>query len=502
MDVFSSLMHGFSVAMTPLNLVYAFVGALVGTLIGVLPGIGPLGAMAILLSYTLSLDPVTAMILFAGIYYGAMYGGSTTSILLNIPGESASVVTAIDGFKMAQKGRAGAALTVSAVGSFVAGTISIIGLMFLASTLADTAIKFGAPEYFAIAIVGLIVLSRLQGGSLLKSLMMVVAGLMISTVGTDMLSGRLRFTFGQVELGQGIDFLPVAMGLFGVSEVLSALEEKAKEAEIFKVRFRDMFPTVTEWKRSFWPIIRGSFLGFGIGLLPGPSPVISTFASYAVEKKLSKHPEEFGEGAIEAVAGPEAANNAAVGGAYVPLMALGIPFTPAMAVVLGALMMHGITPGPMMMVQSPDLFWGVIASMYIGNFMLLILNLPLVGLFTSILKIPQNLLLPLVLVFCLVGVFSVNTSLLDLWVLVILGLLGYFFRKLDFDVAPLVLALVIGPMLETSLRQSMTIFHGNFFRFFTRPISGTLLWVAVIVLAYPALKKLFIGKGKTMAAAK
>ncbi len=502
MDVITQLMHGFSVALTPMNLVYAFVGALVGTLIGVLPGIGPLGAMAILLSYTLSLNPVTAMILFAGIYYGAMYGGSTTSILLNIPGESASVVTAIDGFKMAQKGRAGAALTVSAVGSFIAGTISIVGLMFLATTLADTALKFGAPEYFAIAIVGLIILSRLQGGSLVKSLMMVAAGLMLSTVGTDQLSGKLRFTFGKIELGQGIDFLPVAMGLFGIAEVLSALEEKVKEAEIFKVGFRDMFPTLSEWKRSLWPIIRGSFLGFGLGLLPGPSPVISTFASYAMEKKLSKHPEEFGEGAIEAVAGPEAANNAAVGGAYVPLMALGIPFTPAMAMVLGALMLHGVTPGPLMMEQRPDLFWGVIASMYIGNVMLLILNLPLVGLFTSILKIPQNLLLPLVIVFCLVGVFSLNTSFLDLWVLVILGLLGHLLRQLDFDIAPFVLALVIGPMLETNLRQSMTIFHGDFTKFFTRPISGTLLWVAVVILVYPMIKKLFPGKGKVAAEAK
>lgn len=491
MDVFSGILNGFAVALTPLNLLYAFVGAVAGTIVGVLPGLGPLGAMAILLSYTLGMDVTSAMILFAGIYYGAMYGGSTTSILFNIPGESASVVTAIDGYQMARRGRAGAALAVAAVGSFVAGTLSIIGLTFLASALADAAISFGPPEYFAIGFVGLLILSRLAGGSWIKSWIMVLTGLIIATVGTDAVSGTLRFTFGRVELGQGIDFLPVAMGLFGIAEVLSAATEPAENRQLIRVRLRELLPTRQEWRRSWGAILRGSVLGFFMGLLPGPSPVISTFASYMVEKRLSRHPEEFGKGAIEAVAGPESANNAAVGGAYVPLLALGVPFTPAMAVVLGALLLHGITPGPLLMVQRPDIFWGVIASMYIGNLMLLVLNLPFIGLFTSILRVPKNILLPMILLLCLIGVYSVNASILDLWVLIIFGLVGFILRRYKFDVASLVLALVIGPMMEVSFRESMTIARGNLLIFFTRPLSGTLLGIGFLVTVVPALVSLF-----------
>ena len=344
MEVLHQLMMGFQVAATPLNLLWALVGAFVGTIVGVLPGIGPLGSMAILLSFTLNMEATTAMIFFAGIYYGSMYGGSTTSILLNIPGEAASVVTCIDGYKMAQKGRGGAALTISAVGSFAAGTLSIIGLMFAATILADAALKFGPPEFFAIGSVGLLFLVRLSGGSLIKNVIMLLLGLALATIGTDHLYGIPRFTFGISELGQGVEFLPVAMGLFGIAEVMLTALEKDEVGEMIRVRMRDLLPTLVEWKRSFAPILRGSFLGFFIGLLPGPSPVISTFVSYMAEKKASKHPEEFGEGAIEGVAGPESANNAAVGGAYVPLLALGVPFTPAMAVVVGALMLHGITP--------------------------------------------------------------------------------------------------------------------------------------------------------------
>jgi putative tricarboxylic transport membrane protein len=345
-EIIQGLIGGFAAALTPLYLYYALLGAVLGTITGVLPGLGPLGAMAILLSFTLSMDATGAMILFAGIYYGAMYGGSTTSILLNIPGEAASVVTCIDGYKMARKGRAGAALTVAAAGSFIAGTISVVGLTFVALFLSDIALKFGPAEFFAIGVCGLLLLVRLSGGSPLQSFIMILVGMALGTVGVDFLTGAERFTFGNVELGQGIDFLPVAMGIFGIAEVLATVEEKESLTTVLKVRMRELLPTAQEWKRSLPAMLRGSFMGFLIGLVPGPSPVIATFVSYISEKRFSKNPEEFGEGAIEAVAGPEAANNAAVGGAYVPLFALGIPFTPAMAMVLGTLMLHGLTPGP------------------------------------------------------------------------------------------------------------------------------------------------------------
>jgi putative tricarboxylic transport membrane protein len=487
MDVLQHLLLGFHTALTPVNLFYALAGAFVGTIVGVLPGIGPLGSMAILLSFTLNMDATAAMIFFAGIYYGAMYGGSTTSILLNIPGEAASVVTCIDGYKMAQKGRGGAALTIAAVGSFVAGTLSIIGLMFAASALADAALKFGPPEFFAIGLVGLVFLVRLSGGSTNKNLLMMLIGLALGCVGTDHLFGTSRFTFGIDELAQGVEFLPVAMGLFGIAEVMTSARQGDDLGHVIKVKMRDLLPTLKELKRSVGPVLRGSVLGFFIGLLPGPSPVISTFVSYMTEKKLSKKPEEFGEGAIEGVAGPEAANNAAVGGAYVPLMALGVPFTPAMAVVVGALMLHGITPGPMLMVERPELFWGVIASMYIGNFMLLILNLPLVQVFVQILKIPRQLLLPLIVLMCLVGVYSVNSSYIDLYVLALLGIAGYLLREMGYEPAPLVLALVIGPMMETAMRESLILYRGDVARMIFRPIAGSIYLVAAVALLAPVV---------------
>ena len=496
MEVLQQLMMGFATAATPINLLYALAGAFIGTVVGVLPGIGPLGSMAILLSFTLNMDVTTAMIFFAGIYYGAMYGGSTTSILLNIPGEAASVVTCIDGYEMAKKGRAGAALTISALGSFVAGTLSIVGLMFAATALADVALKFGPAEFFAIGLVGLLILVRLSGGSLSKNFVMILLGLAVSTIGTDLLVGVSRFNFGISELGQGVAFLPVAMGLFGIAEVmLNSMEKEGSVAHI-KIRMRDLLPTKVELKRSMAPIFRGSIMGFFIGLLPGPSPVISTFVSYLTEKKLSKHPEEFGKGAIEGVAGPEAANNASVGGAYVPLLALGVPFTPAMAVVVGALMMHGITPGPTMMTQRPELFWGVIASMYIGNVMLLVLNLPLVQLFVKITTIPKGLLLPLIVMLCLVGVYSVNSSFLDLYILAIFAILGYFLRGQGYEPAPLVLALVIGPMMETSLRQGLMISEGGLAGLVFRPIAGTLYAITALIFIGPQIIKLIRGKEK------
>jgi putative tricarboxylic transport membrane protein len=484
MDAFGGLFHGFAVALSPINLFFGFLGAVIGTIIGILPGLGPLGTMALLLSLTYGFDPTAGMILFAGIYFGAMYGGSTTSILLNIPGEAASVITVLEGYKMAKRGRAGAALAVAAVGSFIAGTISILALSFMAPSLAMAALKFGPAEYFTVALVGLMIMSRLQGGNLLKSLMMITVGLALGTVGMETVAGYMRFTFGQQLLAQGIDFLPVAMGLFGISEVLVTAEEPEENVSLQTVKFRELWPTVVEWRRSFWPMIRGSFIGFFTGLVPGPSPVIATMVSYSVERRLDKH-GEFGKGAIEGVAGPEAANNAAVGGAYVPLMALGIPFTPAMAVVMAVLLIHGISPGPTLISEKPDLFWGVIASMYIGNFMLLIFNLPLVGVFANIIKTPLYLLMPIVTLLCLIGVYSINNSILDVWLMIGFGLLGYVMRRLKYDSAPLVLALVLGPMMERSFREAMMISKGDLTVFLTRPISATLLVVGIIVMALP-----------------
>jgi putative tricarboxylic transport membrane protein len=488
-EIGQGLMGGLASAITPLYLYYALLGAVLGTITGILPGLGPLGAMAILLSFTLKMDATAAMILFAGVYYGAMYGGSTTSILLNIPGEAASVVTCIDGYKMAQKGRAGAALTISAVGSFIAGTISIIGLMFVALFLSDIALKFGPAEFFAIGVCGLMFLVRLSGGSTLQAIIMILVGMALGTVGVDPIAGVERFSFGITELGQGVDFLPVAMGIFGIAEVLFSVEEKDPPAVVQKVRFRELLPTREEWRRSVAPIFRGSFLGFFIGLVPGPSPIISSFVSYFTEKKMSKRPEEFGHGAIEGVAGPEAANNAAVGGAYVPLFALGIPFTPAMAMVLGALMLHGLTPGPNLIKDKPDLFWAVIASMYIGNFMLIVLNLPLVNVFVNILRVPQRILMPVIVLICMVGVYSVNASLLDLLLLAVFGFVGYVLRGAGFQIAPLILALVIGPMIENSLRQGLNIAGGNLWTVLSRPISLTLYILTISVFTLPPLIK-------------
>jgi putative tricarboxylic transport membrane protein len=383
MEMWQSLVHGFSIALQPMNMTYALFGCILGTMTGILPGIGPLGAMAILLSFTLYIDATGAMILFAGIYYGSMYGGSTTSILLNIPGENSSIMTCIDGYQMTLKGRGGAALSVAAVGSFVAGTLSILGLMVATSLLGRAALKFGPPEFVAISVCGFVLLMKLSEESLLKSAIMIFAGLAICTVGTDYLTGTLRFTLGIERLIQGIEFLPVAIGLFGLSEVLQTAYSLLDTGTAKKMKFRELLPNVKEWRRSMPPMLRGSVIGFLIGLIPGPAPMISTFVSYITEKKISKHPEEFGRGAIEGVAGPESANNAAVGGAYVPLLALGIPFTPAMAMVLGALLLHNITPGPNMIQEKPDLFWGVIASMYVANFMLLLLNSHEISLSTS-----------------------------------------------------------------------------------------------------------------------
>ena len=481
------LVYGFGVALAPANLLACFVGVLIGTVVGVLPGIGPIGAMALLIPSTFALSPATALIMLAGIYYGAMYGGSTTSILVNVPGEAASVVTTLDGYQMARRGRAGAALTVAAVGSFVAGSLGVVGIVLSASWLADQALRFGPPEYFALSAMGLAILSRLSGGAVLMSLLMVGLGLALGTVGMEPISGVRRFTFGVLQLAQGIELVPVIMGLYGVAEVIVLAEEGLRKADLARVRLRELFPTREEWGRSAMPIARGSAVGFVAGLVPGPAAVLSTFVSYALERRVSKTPERFGHGAIEGVAGPEAANNGATAGAMVPLLSLGIPFAPATAILLGALVIHGVQPGPLLMVQRPEVFWGVVASMYVGNLFLLVLNVPLVGVFVSILRLPQHVLSTLVLLLCLVGAYSLNNSPLDLWVLVGMGIVGWAFRKLAIDPAPLIVALVLGPFMENTLRQTLFMAHGDWRLLVFRPLSLALLLIGVLVLAAPPL---------------
>jgi putative tricarboxylic transport membrane protein len=498
MGPIDGLVYGFGVALTPGNLFACFVGVLVGTLVGMLPGIGPVGAMALLLPSTFALDPATALIMLAGIYYGAMYGGSTTSILVNVPGEAGSVVTLIDGYQMTRKGRAGAALAIAAVGSFVAGSVGVVGIMLAANWLADLAVAFGPPEYFAITLGGLLLLSRLTGGSVVHAFVMVAIGLALGTVGMDTISALRRFTFGSVQLAQGIELVPVIMGLYGVAEVLLLAEVGIKRAQIATVRLRELLPTREEWRQSAAPVARGSIVGFVSGLVPGPAAVLSTFISYTLEKKISRTPERFGQGAIEGVAGPEAANNAATAGAMVPLLSLGIPFSPATAILLGALVIHGLQPGPLMISQRPEVFWGFVASMYIGNFMLLVLNLPLVGLFVSVLRLPQHVLATLVLMLCLVGAFSLSNSYLDLWVLAVFGVFGYGLRKLRVDPSPLVVALVLGPMMEKTLRQALFLVRGDVIDLVARPLTAGILIVTLAAFVGPPLVR-WLRRGRTPA---
>ena len=489
MNPLEGILFGFSVCFQPINLFAVLLGALVGTLIGVLPGIGPVGTIALLLPITLKMKPETGIILLAGIYYGSMYGGSTTSILVNVPGEAASVVTTLDGYQMAKKGRAGAALAVAAVGSFVAGTLGVIGLMFFAPTLATFALRFGSPEFFTIALVGLLVLSRLSGGSLWPNLMVMSFGLALATVGMDTVSSFPRFTMGIYELTQGIELIAVIMGLYGISEVLFVAERAGGLPRVTSVRLKEMFPTAAEWRRAWPAIFRGSGIGFLWGLIPGPSPILSAFTAYNVEKRISKHPEEFGRGAIEGVAGPESANNAATEGAMVPMLSLGIPFTAGTALLLAGLMIQGIQPGPLLIAERPEVFWGIVASLYIGNAALLILNLPLVGLWVSLLRIPQSVLVALILLLTLLGTYSINNSILDLVVLSVMGIAGYIFRKIDLDLSPLVLALVLGPMLETTFRQSLYTSRGNPSIFFQSPICIGMWLIFLAFLILPVLRR-------------
>ena len=465
LESLTSLAYGFNIALQPQNLLYCFIGVTMGTLVGVLPGIGPTATVALLLPATFKLDPISAIIMLSGICYGAMYGGSTTSILLNIPGEASSVVTCLDGYQMARQGRAGPALGISAFGSFIAGTFSILGLVVLAPTLAEFALKFGPPEYFALMIMGLTVVAYLARKSMVKALMMTLVGIMLGCIGLDPITATPRFTFGILELTDGIGLAPVVMGLFGIAEVLENLGVLAR-VEVFAGKIKGLFPDREDWRRSIGPIARGSLLGFSLGLLPGVGAIIPQFLSYGLEKRLSAHPERFGKGEIEGVAAPEACNNAAVGGTFIPLLSLGIPSNAMTAILLGALMIYGLTPGPLLIKNSPDLFWGVIASMYIGNILLLILNLPLIPVWVSVLKIPYSYLSSFIILFCLIGAYSLNNSTADIFVAVIFSLIGLLMKKFDFEAAPLVLAFVLGPLLETALRRSLILSDGSFLIFF------------------------------------
>ncbi len=479
-----------------MNLVYCFFGVLMGTLVGVLPGLGPTASISLLLPAIFHIPPVSAMIMLAGICYGAQYGGSTTSILVNIPGEAASVVTCLDGYQMARQGRAGPALGIAAFGSFIAGTFGIVGLMLFAPTLASFALRFGPPEFFALAVMSLTLVTYVSRGSLVKSLMMACVGLIMSTVGMDPITSRARFTFKMTALLNGFEIVYVTMGLFGLSEVLINLGESLKKVTIVSAdtRIKNLLPNRQDWKDSAKPIARGTILGFFLGILPGFGPAISSFMSYAIEKKFSKHPEKFGTGIIEGVAGPESANNSASSGTFIPLLSLGIPVNPSTAILVGALMILGLQPGPLLISSRPDLFWGVVASMYMGNVMLVILNLPLIGIWVQILKIPYSLLYVFIVLFCQIGAYSVNNSVTDVFLMNMFGLVGYFMKRYKFEGAPLILALVLGPMFENSLRRSLLLGEGSPAIFFTRPISAAFLIIAIIFLISPLLTRERIGK--------
>ena len=481
-----SLLHGFSVALQPDNLWYAFLGCLVGTLVGVLPGIGPLSGISILLPVTFGLNATQAVIMLAGIYYGSQYGGSTTSILMSIPGEASSVMTCIDGYAMAKKGRAGAALCIAAVGSWVAGTFGIVMLTVIAPPLAKIALRFGPPEYTALLVLGLIFLAYMSSSSLVRTLLMACTGLMLGMIGIDNMTGEFRYSFNLAELGDGIGIVPVAVGLFGLGEILSTPSSKVV-GEIIAPKLRELLPNRQEWREAAMPIVRGSVLGFLIGIIPGSAHIISSFLSYALERRVSKHPEQFGKGAVAGVAGPESANNSASTGAFVPMLALGLPTGPITAVLIGALTVHGVAAGPQLVNEHPDVFWGFVASMYVGNLMLLALNLPLVGVFVTILRIPYAYLYPLIIMFCIIGVYEVAHSIVDVWIMLIMGVLGYALRKFSFDPAPLVLGLVIAPTFEQSLRQSLIMSNGNYWIFFQRPIAVTLIAISVGLLLLSAI---------------
>jgi putative tricarboxylic transport membrane protein len=485
MEIINQLLYGFSISFQPINLLHCFAGVVIGTLVGVLPGLGPSAAISLLLPMTLKVSsPISGLIMLAGLYYGTMYGGSTTSILVNIPGEAASVVTCLDGYQMARKGRAGPALGISAFGSFIAGCLSVVGLMLVAPPLANIALKFGPPEYTTLMFLGLTILSYISSGSMIKAFMMAALGLIIGAVGRDIVTAQYRFTYGVIALEDGLGLVPMVMGFFGIGEVLLNIENWVTTS-VFKKKIKGLLPNLEDWKRSSGAIGRGTLIGFFLGIIPGAGPVIASFMAYIVEKKLSKHPEEFGKGEIKGVAAPESANNASIQSAFIPMLTLGIPSTPVMAIMLGALIIYGVDPGPFLLKKHPDLFWGVITSMYTGNVMLLILNLPLIPMWVRVLKIPYAYLFPMILLFCLIGAYSIDNTTMDILIMNIFGLLGYITKKLDYEGAPMVLALVLGPMFENSFRLSLIISQGSFLIFVTRPLALVFLIAAVLVIISP-----------------
>ena len=484
MEGLGLLYTGFVNSLTVVNLLACFIGVLVGTVVGVLPGLGPTATMVLMLPFTLPYGPTTGLIMMTGVWYGAMYGGSTTSVLVNIPGEAASVVTCIDGYQMSRQGRAGAALALVAIGSFVAGTIGILGLQFFAPVLGNAALSFGPPEFLSFMILSFVLLSNLSAEAPLKGALMIALGLFLSTIGINPMDSYPRFTFGVEKLMLGIDFLPIAVGLFGVSEILKIAVEKYVKPAISKVRLSELYPNRDEMKRSVAPMLRGSALGFFVGLLPGPCTVISTFVAYALEKRISRTPERFGQGAVEGVVAPESANNSAVMGSMIPLLTLGIPFAAPSAIMLAGLRMHNVEPGPMLFVTHQEVFWTFVATMYIGNIMLLVLNLPLVGVFARIASIRPPVLLPVISVICLVGVYSVRNSLFDVWVMIGAGVVGYFLRQWKYPIAPFIIGVVLGPTTENSLRQTLLMFKGDVTLIADRPLSIALLAVAIAFIAY------------------
>ena len=487
-DALQGLAGGFEAALSGPNLFWVMFGVAAGTIIGVLPGLGTPATIAILLPLSVNLEPATALIMMAGIYYGSKYGGSTTSILLNIPGEDASVVTAIDGYQMARQGRAGPALGIAAIGSFIAGTVGLIGLTFLAPAVAELAVIFGPPEYTALMTIGLSMVALLAGRSKVKAIIAGIAGFLLSTIGIDLFSGATRFTMGRIELANGIEFVALCIGLFAIAEVMINIEDKTGYS-FFKVprKLRELFPSRKDLRASSAAIGQGSVVGFFIGALPGAGSTVASFVSYTLAKRLSRHPEEYGKGSIAGVAAPEAANNSATAGAFVPLLTLGIPGSASTAIMLGALYLYGLQPGPRFFTENPDVVWPIIASMYIGNVVLIVFNLPLIPVFASMLRIPYHILYPGIIVISLVGVYSINASLFDVGLVVLFGLLGYVMRKTEFPAAPLVLGFVLGPLFEQSLRRSMVISQGDPTIFLTRPWSLAFLMATVLIFLVPFL---------------
>jgi len=491
MEIFDNLIFGFSVALSVQNLLYCLIGVTVGTLIGVLPGIGPLGTIAILLPITYSVPPVAALIMLAGIYYGAQYGGSTTAILVNLPGETSAVVTCIDGYQMARQGRAGPALAIAAIGSFFAGTVGTLLIALFGPPLASIALKFGSPEYFSLMLMGLVAAAVLAQGDIVKSIAMVLFGLLLGAVGTDVNTGVQRFSFGISELSDGIGFIVVAVGVFAIGEIISNLGDP-EERRIFDTKVTHLFPTKDDFKRSIGPILRGTGIGAFFGVLPGTGPAIASFASYMIEKKVADDPSRFGRGAIEGVAGPESANNADAQCKFIPMLTLGLPASGVMALMLGALTIQGIQPGPQVMTMRPDLFWGLIASMWIGNLMLVVLNLPLIGLWVKLLQVPYRLLFPAIMAFSAIGIYSVNNSSVEIYLTALFGVVGYICMRLGFNLAPLLLGFVLGPLMEENLRRSMLMSGGDPSVFFTHPISLAFMIATaaiLVVMVAPAVRR-------------